>query len=155
MIIAYTDGGIMNNGKEDSYGAYAFTIQNGDSYKEHSKALDGGTNQTFELRAVIMAIYYCSKMKFTEDLLIKTDSKYVIGCATEWMDSWRMHGYQNSKKQLKNRGLIMTLDKVMRDYQGDISFEHVKGHNGEQGNERVDTLCTESMKEFDAVRDNS
>lgn len=140
-INIYTDGGYRSS---VGVGAYAYTLE----YKGHSD--DGGeasmetTNNQEELKAVIYAL----KRLKTDDIPVRvyTDSKYVIGCAVEWIDKWRGDNY-NKKGGLKNRELIIELDKQVR-RQEDIEFIHVKGHSGVEGNEKVDALVNEIMDRY-------
>lgn len=144
----YTDGGIKGNGKEYAVGAYAFTAKNGNHYYEYSNIELGGTNQTAELKALIVALYFCKENNIGGIVKVISDSKYVIGCATQWLDSWRAKGYQNKTRDLKNRDLIIILDKLIQSLGAELTMEHVKGHSGETGNERVDALCTETMENY-------
>lgn len=148
----YTDGGIRGNGQEDSLGAYAFTLKNKDTYYEYSRVEVGGTNQTMELKALISALYYCTTHNVKGIIKVYSDSKYVIGCATKWLDGWRANDYQRKDGELKNRGLIIVLDKLIQSLQGDLIMEHVKGHNGNEGNEYVDSMCTEAMNNHEVVQ---
>lgn len=144
----YTDGGIRGNGKEDALGAYAFSFRHGDHYYEFSRAEVGGTNQTMELKALIAALYYCKTKDINGIIKVYTDSKYVIGCATEWVNTWRKNNYQRKDGELKNRDLIIVLDQLIHALPGDLLLKHVKGHSNIEGNEYVDSMCTEAMENY-------
>lgn len=54
-------------------------------------------------------------------------------------------GWVNSKKEaVKNKELWIALDNEKSKFR-DIEFIKVKGHNGEEGNERVDLLVNIEM----------
>lgn len=147
----YTDGGIRGNGQPDALGAYAFSFRNKDDYYEYSRTEIGGTNQTMELKALISALYYCITRQTKGIIKVYSDSKYVINTATKWLPGWRANDYQRKDGELKNRDLIIVLDKLLQTVEGDFIMEHVKGHDGNIGNERVDTLCTEAMENHQEV----
>ena len=137
-INIYTDGGYRSS---VGVGAYAYTLE----YRGHSYDAGGASVGTTNNKEELKAVIYALKRLKAEDIPVKiyTDSKYVIGCAVEWIDKWRGNNY-HKKGGLKNRELIIELDKQVR-RQEDIEFIHVKGHSGVEGNERVDALVNEIM----------
>lgn len=96
-----------------------------------------GTNQMAELVAVIEAIRLTPDK---EELLIITDSMYVINSATSWRRTWESCGYVNWEgKPLSNKVLIEELHKQTD--RVSVRFQHVKGHTGVEGNELADALA--------------
>ena len=91
----------------------------------------GATNQKTELGAIIQAVY-----KFGQGLHINTDSKYAIGCFTEWYPNWLRNGWKNAKgKPVENRPLIeLGLQLGVQN----CTFQHVNGHSGNYYNEMAD-----------------
>ncbi len=89
------------------------------------------TNQQAELSAVIQAVY-----RFGTNIVIHTDSKYAIGCFTEWLTNWQRNGWKNAKKKpVENQPLIrlgVSLNAPLAKYQ------HVYGHSGDLYNEMAD-----------------
>ncbi|KAL9630245.1 MAG: hypothetical protein Q9164_006521 [Protoblastenia rupestris] len=60
------------------------------------------TNQRAELCGVILAlheafVYAVSDPGSFIDVTIRTDSKYVYGCMTDWMSKWLLNGWLNAK----------------------------------------------------------
>lgn len=96
-----------------------------------------GTNQMAELVAVIEAIRLTPDK---EELLIITDSMYVIRSATEWRKTWESCNYVNWEgKPLSNKALIIELHRQVD--RVSVTFQHVKGHTGVEGNELADALA--------------
>ena len=68
------------------------------------------------------------------------DSKYVLDGITKWLPNWKKKGWKTaSKTPVKNEDLWRRLDLVIQ--QHDIDWRWVKGHSGNQGNERADALA--------------
>ena len=107
---------------------------------------DNPTNQRCELMAIFRAIQISSSSA-SESLTIKTDSKYSIGCLTDWVVSWESNGYLNSKGEpVKNAEIIQSIRALMNDADYEIKFEYVKGHSTENtpdafGNQMADKLA--------------
>jgi len=133
-IIAYTDGACSGNPGPGGWGVW---LRSG----EHEKELCGGeaktTNQRMELQAAIEAL---KALKKPSAITIVTDSKYVLNGITEWIHGWKKKGWKNSKKEpVANKDLWEDLDKVNHMHQ--VDWQWVKGHSGDEGNERADELA--------------
>lgn len=138
IIKVWVDGACFPNpGK----GGWAWTCLDG---REDSGNSNYTTNQIMELTATIKAIEsLCSENK---KLLIFSDSLYVINGATRWYKSWITNGWKNSKKQpVANQDLWIKLLYLLKKTDG-TSFQWVKGHSGNQGNEEADRLATLASK---------
>jgi ribonuclease HI len=108
---------------------------------KHEKELCGGekdtTNQRMELQAAIEAL---KALKKPSEITIVTDSKYVLNGITEWIHGWKKKGWKNSKKEpVANRELWEELDILNQLHQ--VEWQWVKGHSGDEGNERADELA--------------
>jgi ribonuclease HI len=96
--------------------------------------VEGATNQQMELGAAIQALSY-----FGQNIQIITDSKYVIGCYSQWFRNWIRNGWKNAKglpvenQSLIKLGLQLGADKAI--------YQHVKGHSGDYNNELADYYC--------------
>ena len=78
----------------------------------------------------------------SEPLTIETDSQYAINCSTTWIHGWKKNGWKNSKNEpVKNADLIRAIDAELTKREGSVKFVWVKGHAGNAGNEKVDTLA--------------
>ena len=114
---------------------------------ETKKALEaaGGealtTNNRMEMGAAIAALQAVKKLD--TKILIVTDSKYLIGCCTQWMAGWKKNGWKRKGDPLKNLDLLQKLDELLTPR--DVEFRWVAGHSGHVGNEHVDRLGNEAM----------
>lgn len=145
----YVDGSCVK--KVGGYG-YLY-IQDGQIIKkEKGKVGDNTTNQVSELYAIYKALESKnSEFRKTESLENKnsddnidlyTDSKYAIGCCTEWWPNWIKNGWKNSKKQdVANKELIQKILKLLENKK--VRFHHVFGHTGNIYNEMCDKLANE------------
>ena len=133
----YTDGGCSGNPGPGGWGALL-------SYKGKEKELSGyepeTTNNRMELMAVIEAL---NSLKRACDVIIYTDSKYVLQGATEWMKGWKAKNW-TKKGGLKNVDLWQELDSAMQRHS--LQWEWVKGHSGNAGNDRADQLAVEAYQ---------
>ena len=137
-IIAYTDGACSGNPGPGGWGVW---LRAG----KHEKELCGGekntTNQRMELQAAIEAL---KALKKPSAITIVTDSKYVLNGITDWIHGWKKKGWKNSKKEpVANRELWEALDALNQKHQ--VQWQWVKGHSGDEGNERADELARQGI----------
>lgn len=134
VVKIYTDGACKGNPGPGGWGALLH-------YKGHEKELSGGeqetTNNRMELMAVIRAL---ESLKRPSEVLITTDSQYVMKGITEWIKNWKRNGWRTAaKKQVKNADLWQELDSFVKQHQ--VKWAWVKGHSGHAENERADDLA--------------
>ena len=97
-----------------------------------------------ELTAVINGL---KKINISSKITIKSDSKYVIRGNTEWLSTWKNNGWITSaKKQVANKSLWIELDKLTQKHK--IKWQWIKGHSGDDENERADELARKGLNEF-------
>lgn len=135
-ITIYTDGAAKGNPGNGGYGAVLLSNQ-------HRKELSAGfrktTNNRMELLAVIVALEQL-KQKPSEVVVI-SDSKYVVDSVEKgWLFNWEKKGF--AKK--KNIDLWQRFLKIYR--QHNVRFEWVKGHDGNEFNERCDYLAVKAAE---------
>ncbi|GDX84589.1 ribonuclease HI [Methylococcaceae bacterium] len=133
-VIIYTDGACRGNPGKGGWGAIL-------RYKGKIKELHGGerdtTNNRMELMAAISALEALKKPCVVH---LYTDSKYVLDGITKWLPNWKKAGWKTAaKKPVKNEDLWQRLDLVIQTHT--IDWRWVKGHSGNKGNERADTLA--------------
>ena len=107
--------------------------------------LQGGTslttNNRMELRAALAAFQALTRPCAVE---IHTDSEYLKKGVTEWMAGWLRNGWRTSSKQpVKNRDLWQALNAAMKPHR--ITWHWVKGHAGDEFNERADQLAVATL----------
>ncbi|MCF8006461.1 MAG: ribonuclease HI [Methylovulum sp.] len=133
-VIIYTDGACRGNPGVGGWGAVL-------RYKQHTKELCGGekmtTNNQMELMAVIMAIEALTQPC---QLIIYSDSSYVLKGITSWIVNWKKKSWKTAaNKPVKNADLWRRLDACIQAHH--ITWHWVKGHSGNEGNERADALA--------------
>lgn len=143
-IIAYTDGACSGNPGPGGWGVLL-------SHKSREKELYGGTEDTtnnrMELMAAIKALESI-KPNFHGDIIIWTDSTYVLKGITEWIYGWKKRGWKKAdKKPVVNADLWQRLDAA-RDGKS-VEWKWVKGHAGVEGNERADELARRGIPEIE------
>ncbi|WP_421777232.1 ribonuclease H family protein [Gardnerella sp. DNF01180P] len=146
MIVVSTDGSALGNPNGSMGWAWADHIDESGSSNEHhhtgnadAGGATNGTNQIGELCAVLEAL---RAHPGREPLTIESDSQYAINCATTWIHGWKKNGWKNSKNEpVKNAELIRAIDAEITKREGAVKFVWVKGHAGNEGNEKVDTLA--------------
>ena len=138
MIKIYTDGACKGNPGVGGWGA--IIIQN-----EKNIELFGGENETTNNRMELMAVIMALKEISSElELTIYTDSKYVQKGISEWIKNWKVNNWRSSsKKPVKNKDLWIVLDEEVGSRK--INWEWVKGHAGNEGNEKADELANQGV----------
>ena len=131
----FTDGACSGNPGPGGYGAIL-------RVGEHVKELSGGeantTNNRMELMGVISAL---SALKYPCDVVLTTDSKYVVDSVTKgWARGWKAKGWiKSDKKPALNVDLWEKLLDLLDVH--NVRFVWVKGHAGHPENERCDELA--------------
>ena len=113
-----------------------------------SKTLHGGehetTNNRMELTAAIEAL---KALNGSKNVVLYTDSKYVMDGINSWMENWKKRGWKTSnKKPVKNQDLWQALDDAVGRHE--IKWKWVKGHTGVPGNEEADELANQGIDEL-------
>jgi len=155
----YTDGGCSGNPGPGGW-AYVMaleTFQGAKVLEEKSGGEKDTTNNRMELRAVIESLKSLktaaaggahglhAKSALPLRAVIFTDSQYVQKGITEWIHKWKKNAWRTSdKKPVKNQDLWMELDALA----GELSpgWEWVKGHAGNEFNERCDALAQKEIR---------
>ena len=137
-VIIYTDGACSGNPGPGGWGALLI-------YGTHEKELSGGelntTNNRMELMAAIQAL---EALKSSCRVDLYTDSEYLRQGITSWINGWKAKGWKTSqKKDVKNRDLWEKIDSLVSSH--DVTFHWVKGHSGNENNERVDKLAVRAI----------
>ncbi|MBS3964314.1 MAG: ribonuclease HI [Methylomonas sp.] len=141
VVVIYTDGACKGNPGPGGWGVFL-------RYKDSEKQLHGGeaqtTNNRMELMAAIQAL---EALKRPCSVKLHTDSKYVLQGITEWMVNWKKRGWKTAGNQpVKNDDLWRRLDAARQGH--DITWNWVKGHAGDPGNERADALANRAVAEL-------
>jgi ribonuclease HI len=141
LVEIYTDGACRGN---PGPGGWAALLKFGEHEREVSGAELQTTNNRMELTAGIRAL---EALKRPVKGRIYTDSQYVRQGILEWMPNWKRRGWKTAdKKPVKNQDLWEALDALARTH--DLEWHWVKGHSGNEGNERVDALANRAIDEL-------
>ncbi len=139
-IQIYTDGACRGN---PGCGGWGYIINNNGDEKEFRGYKAQTTNNRMELTAVIEAL---KTTTVESSIVINTDSKYVMDGINQWIFRWKKNGWKTaSRKSVKNKDLWLLLDKLIHSRK--INWVWVKGHAGNQGNERADYLANLAIDE--------
>ena len=139
MITIYTDGACSGNPGPGGWGALLM-------WNSHEKELSGGERETTNNRMEMMAVIKGLEALKKDDsaVTIYTDSKYVLQGATQWLEGWKAKGWKGAnKKPIKNQDLWEQIDSLIQ--QHSVEFIWVKGHSGDEFNERVDKLAVAAI----------
>lgn len=124
----YTDGSCLVN--PDGPGGWAFLVLLDEGYVCVCGGDPSTTNNRMELQAVIKALQDVPD----RDVHIYSDSQLVIKCATgEWRRKANINLWKEYDKYALSHNIIWTW---------------VKGHNGDEYNEIVDTYAREEAKKY-------
>ena len=130
----YTDGACRGNPGPGGWGAI---LRTGSVEKELYGGEQDTTNNRMELTAAIQALTALTRPCRVN---LYTDSQYVRLGITEWLKNWKLKGWKTAgRKPVKNRDLWQELDHQTTRHQ--VHWIWVKGHNGDEGNERADALA--------------
>ena len=144
-VSIHTDGSCLGN---PGPGGWAALLR----YGEKERELVGGeaqtTNNRMELMAAIAALEALTRPC---TVALHTDSQYLRQGITGWIHGWKRNGWKTAdRKPVKNEELWKRLDAALGRHK--IEWKWVKGHAGDEMNERADALARAGMAPFKAAR---
>ena len=140
-VIIYTDGACKGN---PGIGGWGASLSFNGKIKEIYGAENDTTNNRMELTAAIEALNTLTR---SCDVALYTDSQYVKNGITQWIANWKKNNWKTAaKKAVKNKELWQKLDAALATHQ--VEWRWVKGHSGDEGNERADELANIAIEEF-------
>ena len=147
FLVVYTDGACVNNGRRGALAGIG--VWWGDNNDENVSELVTGsrhTNNTAEIQAAIKAITLAGELGVPR-LNIRTDSEFLVNCATIWMPRWKQNGWRCiDGHAVVNQDDLRTLDYEMRMLR-EVKWTHVRGHAGEHGNQMADLLARRAVSQ--------
>jgi ribonuclease HI len=144
-IEIWTDGGCQGN---PGPGGWAYVIHSPQGSREQMGFERLTTNNRMELIAVREALRDLSADPQWRGIpvVISTDSQYVQKGITDWIHAWARNGWKTSaKKPVKNLELWSALWDLSRSLP--LQWVWVKGHAGNEMNERCDFLVQQAIAE--------
>lgn len=144
-VEVWTDGACSGNPGPGGWGAIL-------SYKGKMRELSGGealtTNNRMELMGAISALETLTRPC---TVALHTDSQYLRQGITSWIHGWKKNGWKTAdRKPVKNEELWKRLDAALKQHK--IEWKWVRGHAGDEMNERADALARAGMAPFKPER---
>ena len=135
MVDIWTDGGCKPN---PGRGGWAVVLR----YKGTEREMSGGeavtTNNRMELTAAAMAL---ESLKRPCNVALHTDSQYLKDGITRWHTGWVRKNWRTAGGDpVKNMDLWRRILDAAKPHK--IDWRWVRGHNGDEMNERVDVMAT-------------
>jgi len=144
-VVIYTDGACSGNPGPGGWGA---VLRWNGTEKELHGSEPQTTNNRMELTAAIQALEALNRPSRVK---LHTDSTYLLNGITKWVAGWQRNGWRTAaRKPVKNEDLWRRLVAAMDGHE--ISWVWVKGHAGDEDNERADALARLGIEEAAAVR---
>ena len=139
-VTVHTDGACSGNPGPGGFGAIL-------EWNGHVREIKGGephtTNNRMELMAAITAL---EALKVPCSVDLYTDSQYLRGGITGWIDQWKRNGWRTSdRKPVKNIDLWQRLDAALKSHE--VRWHWVRGHAGHDLNEQADRLAQQGLIE--------
>ena len=137
VVAAACDGACSGNPGPGGWGAL-LRFEDG-SQRELGGADPATTNNRMELTAALALLDNLRDLPRHPDLVIRTDSRYLIDGLQKWLAGWKRKGWRTaSGGQVLNRDLWERLDRARLP---DLSLVHVRGHSGDPDNDRCDVIA--------------
>jgi len=142
----YTDGACSGNQFKENSGGWGAVLISGEKRKEISGGARNTTNNRMELTACIMGLRELKQANVKINMY--SDSAYIVNCINNgWYRKWEMNGWKTSKKEpVENRDLWEELLRLIKKFE--VEFIKVKGHSGNELNDRADELANRGMTAF-------
>jgi ribonuclease HI len=144
MIQIYTDGSCKDNtlGVKNKGGIGVVILKNNLIITKISKTFKNTTNNKMELLAIVEGLIYClNKGWQNQEIVVYSDSQYCVQGLSSWINNWKKYEFAKKNETLLNSDIWITLD-ILKSCFEFLSFEWVKGHNGDKYNELADELSS-------------
>jgi len=135
----FCDGACLGN---PGPGGWGYLLRMNVAGKPHEKEASGAeaetTNNRMELRGAIEGLAALTKPC---EVLLYSDSQYVVKGIQSWLAGWKRAGWKKADKQpVLNVELWQALDAQLQRHHVEACW--VRGHAGHPENERVDELAS-------------
>jgi ribonuclease HI len=140
VVEIWTDGGCKPN---PGPGGWAAILKFRDTIKELSGAEPATTNNRMELTAAAEAL---EALKRPCDVILHTDSQYLQNGITRWSAGWVRKNWRSSTGDpVANVDLWQRILAAAKTHR--IHWRWVRGHAGNDMNERADQLATQARND--------
>jgi ribonuclease HI len=116
--------------------------------KTHRRELSGGYRQTTNNRMELMGVIAgLEALKEPCEVTLHSDSRYVVDAIEKgWVERWRKNGWKRNKREpALNADLWERLLQLFSEHT--VKLNWVRGHAGNEGNERCDELARQAIAE--------
>lgn len=137
-VTIYTDGACDPN---PGHGGWAALLISPTATKEISGHENPSTNNRMELMAAIQAL---RQLAIPSQVDLFTDSEYLHLGIEKWMGDWIIRGWKRKQGKLANLELWQELNQLSARHS--IRWHWLKGHSGNQYNERVNHLAQKAIR---------
>ena len=143
FVIIYTDGACSPNPGIGGWGAVLIS-------KEHNLRIElsgsevDSTNNRMEMTAAIKALEALKKSCVVK---LYTDSSYLKNAFEKnWLKNWQSNDWKSKgRKAVANKDLWLQLLELSHKHE--VSWRWVKGHSGDEENDRCDELAVQARKD--------
>ena len=134
--LLYCDGSCLGN---PGPGGWAYRVWKGRRVlREHSGTEQSTTNNRMELRAAIEGL---NSFPSASDIIVTSDSRYLISGMTELLPLWQARSWRSSNgAAVQNQALWQELRRAGSRHK--VSWRWVRGHSGVPEQEYVDRLAS-------------
>ena len=151
VIKVFTDGSCSMNGSAKAKAGIGVYFKKGDK-RNVSRRINGKqTNNTAELSAVIEVFSVLKdEIKQGKDIIIYTDSEYVIKCCTSYGEKCEKMNWKKKKGEIPNIELVKKAYSLYKQFDN-IQLEWIKAHTNQTdelsiGNQGADQLANMSLE---------
>ncbi len=142
--IIFGDGACSGNPGPGGWGTIVFHPQSG--VTELGGHNPTTTNNQMEMMAILKALELLKG--FTGPIFVYTDSAYLLKGITQWVFGWKRRGWKTAEgKDVANVSIWEALIAIVGQFdKKQIHWGYVPGHEGVEGNERVDKIAVAFSK---------
>jgi ribonuclease HI len=146
MIKIFTDGACSHNGGKQAKAGIGIYIADNHPKNTSERIQGKQTNNTAELSAVIKVFsLFQNDIESGQDIMIYTDSEYVLKCCGYFGEKSEKNGWKNKKGFIANHELVKQIYELYHSYDN-VNLQHIKAHTGKtdelsKGNEEADRLA--------------
>jgi ribonuclease HI len=137
VVAAACDGACRGNPGPGGWGAL-LRFENGQT-RELGGFDPATTNNRMELTAALALFAELRNLPRHPELVIRTDSRYLIDGLQTWLAGWKRRGWRTaSGGPVLNQELWQQLEAARLP---DVRLVHVRGHSGDPDNDRCDAIA--------------
>jgi len=152
-LIIYTDGSSFSNPRK---GGNGFKIKFPEKCKQKDRSFcppgyNGATNNRMEIEACVLAVQkarrFLEEKRCFDNIIICTDSQYVVDNYKNAMFVWSLNGWRKREgAPVRNKSTWKNLVREMRNIRMIVDIRKVKGHSDDPDNREADKLAKRSAK---------